>query len=143
MPTREQRETAVCRGVQLFRFLVERRNEHKECLGILLPDFISFIYDADYKSYREVRGKNFSPEDIPWVLEHANEVTEEERPLVIGDVGRTIIRAGMEAFIWDRNRNLPDMSLDTRSYNRRAWSSVFPASQRTLLGADEFERVYE
>jgi hypothetical protein len=123
--------------VALFRQLVEMANRG-EAVGVAYAQFACLLHGVE--QFDEITGRAYGQTDTPQVLRLSARVTEAAGKLPLTWNGVTIL-AGMDAFIWQKNRPhaRPRAAFTGGPYTETEWKTVFPDGYRRLLRPGEFD----
>ena len=129
----------IDRGIRLFEYLVDQANNGSS-VGIGYAQFACFIHRA--LRFQELANRQYLPSDSAHVISLAHQVTAAAGRKDV-QRGTTVIRAGMDTFIWrGRPPHLrPQPAFRETPYTERDWRTVFPDGSRRLISQHQLSAL--
>ena len=125
----------IDRGIRLFQYLVNQANAGNS-LGIGYSQFACFVHGA--RRFQELANRQYLPSDSAHVISLAHQVTAAAGRRDV-QRGTTVIRAGMDTFIWRARAPLlrPQPAFRQTPYTEQGWRTIFPDGSRQLISLHE------
>ena len=132
---------ALNRGVRLFRHLAECANRG-DLIGVSFEQFPRYVHNVP--RFEDLAGRPYRPVDTPYVVELAQQITEENEGRIAVTRANVQLWAGMDTFVWRKRAPhfRPDAAFQTTPYTKKEWSAVFPTGQRRLLTDAEWLALF-